>query len=255
MPSSTPPPNPSANTHKRPNATTSPTPTIKRTKTTTPPSDLKPSNMEESPMPPPTPDNMDSAPAPSNESTTAPATTPSPSPTHLTLTYHQGSLFTAPPHTLLIHACNTLGKWGAGIALAFKHIYPSAYKTYYNHCASKPARGTALLIAPSQPPGQGQAQVQDQDPGTHWIGCLFTSAKYGRNKDAEDVILRSTGQAMRDLLRSIAEMEKDGFVVGTVRMCKINSGKFGVEWEATEQVLREIVIEEGWRGEVEVWEP
>lgn len=40
-----------------------------------------------------------------------------------------------------------------------------------------------------------------------------------------------------------------------VRMCKINSGKFGVEWERTRGVLEDIVIREGWMGSVEVWNP
>jgi ADP-ribose 1''-phosphate phosphatase len=40
-----------------------------------------------------------------------------------------------------------------------------------------------------------------------------------------------------------------------VRMCRINSGKFGVEWERTEEVLRSVVIKEGWVEEVGVWMP
>jgi ADP-ribose 1''-phosphate phosphatase len=95
----------------------------------------------------------------------------------LSLTYRTGDIFAAPPQTLLIHACNTQGAWGSGIALAFKQQYPKAYAIYNVFCTkehllkSRPVpTGTALLIPPV-------------DAGnTHWIGCLFTSAKYGKGK-------------------------------------------------------------------------
>jgi len=35
-----------------------------------------------------------------------------------------GNLLTAPHGAILVHACNTLGSWGAGIALAFRGKYP-----------------------------------------------------------------------------------------------------------------------------------
>lgn len=43
-------------------------------------------------------------------------------------------------------------------------------------------------------------------------------------------------------------------MVGSLRMCKINSGKFGVEWERTEMVLREVKVEEGQRNDIEIWD-
>jgi ADP-ribose 1''-phosphate phosphatase len=46
----------------------------------------------------------------------------------------------------------------------------------------------------------------------------------------------------------------DGGIEG-VRMCRINSGKFGVEWERTEKVLEGIEVAGGWMGVVEVWDP
>jgi ADP-ribose 1''-phosphate phosphatase len=178
---------------------------------------------------------------------------PSPGPSSptvktLQLTYHTGDIFaSAPPTTLLIHACNTRGHWGAGIARAFKDLYPSAYTLHHDFCTKSPhsktnsvPTGTAQLIPPTDPQG-------------HWIGCLFTSAGYGRKKDGEESILRNTGLAMEMLLELVRRAEEGGMRIGEVRMCRINSGKFGVEWERSEAVLKGVVVREGWRGEVGVW--
>ncbi|ORY16902.1 hypothetical protein BCR34DRAFT_454008, partial [Clohesyomyces aquaticus] len=169
----------------------------------------------------------------------------------LTLTYHTGDIFSAPPNTLLIHACNTQGSWGAGIAAAFRQRYPSAYRHYRSHCLShhNPStnpvpRGSFLLIPP--------CETNPRAP-KHWIGCLFTSANYGRAKDAPDVILGNTGPSVRGLLEEVGRKESEGVEIGEVRMCKINSARFGVEWSRTVGVLEGIRMEEGWRGSVEVW--
>ena len=166
----------------------------------------------------------------------------------LTLTYHTGDIFAAPPQTLLIHACNTQGSWGAGIAAAFRTHYPQAYKRYRAYCISShnpstnPVRtGTCLLIPPCE---------TDPDRQKHWIGCLFTSAKYGKGKDKPNVILANTGPAMRELLEQFKEEGGDD---KEVRMCKINSARFGVEWKRTVEVLEGIRVEDGWVGDVEVW--
>ncbi|KAF3247403.1 ADP-ribose 1''-phosphate phosphatase [Orbilia oligospora] len=75
-----------------------------------------------------------------------------------------GDIFAAPTNSVLIHACNCQGSWGAGIALAFKQLYPAAYRIYHNHCTnvSNPSSllGTTLLIPP-----------QPTDRKTHWIAC------------------------------------------------------------------------------------
>jgi len=172
------------------------------------------------------------------------------SPKSLELSYHKGDIFVAPPHTLLIHACNTQGHWGAGIAKAFKTLYPKAYTAHHNFCAkqhnpkTRPVpTGTAQLLAPV-------------DSGTdHWIGCVFTSAKYGKAKDKPDVIVKNTAASMRMLLELVRIAGGEGDGVKQIRMCKINSGKFGVPWEKTEEVLKGIVLREGWMGRIEVWEP
>ncbi|KAF2010205.1 hypothetical protein BU24DRAFT_428218 [Aaosphaeria arxii CBS 175.79] len=167
----------------------------------------------------------------------------------LTLDLHIGDMFAAPPNTVLIHACNTQGSWGAGIAAAFRIKYPEAYKVYRSHClrSREPQRAltsTCLLIPPCETrPGARK----------HWIACLFTSARYGKAKDKPDVILQNTGPSMRDLLEQIKRQEAAGKVIAGLRMCKINSAKFGVPWHRTVNVLESIDVKGSERNTVEVW--
>ncbi|OAL03715.1 hypothetical protein IQ06DRAFT_291420 [Phaeosphaeriaceae sp. SRC1lsM3a] len=191
--------------------------------------------------------------------TTSTATAKAPIPATLQLTYHTGDIFTAPPRTLLIHACNTQGHWGAGIAKAFKTLYPKGYKVHHDFCAKEHGKdnvvptGTAQLITPVD-----RKSGEEDGNGGHWIGCLFTSARYGKKKDKPDEIVKHTGESMEMLLELIRMADEEwgkGNGIGTIRMCKVNSGKFGVPWERTEEILKGIVLREGWRGTVEVWEP
>jgi ADP-ribose 1''-phosphate phosphatase len=170
----------------------------------------------------------------------------------LSLTYHTGDIFAAPPHTLLIHACNTQGSWGAGIAAAFRQHYPQAFKRYRDYClvSHKPSTnpvptGTCLLIPPCE---------TDPKKSKHWIGCLFTSAKYGKGKDKPAVILANTGPAMEDLLQQFMKADVEGREEAEVRMCRINSARFGVPWERTVAVLEGVEVEEAWVRDIEVWD-
>ena len=185
-------------------------------------------------------------------STSPPALVPAPTsskstPQTISLTYHTGDIFAAPDHTVLIHACNTKGEWGAGIAVAFKTAYPNAYTAYREHCLSSATTvqtGTCLLIAPCET-GTGPK---------HRIAYLFTSAEYGVKKDGPDEILKNTELAVRDLLVKLKQAKENGDNLGSLRMCKINSGKFGVQWERTEGVLEGIRREEVRGQEVEIWD-
>lgn len=155
----------------------------------------------------------------------------------LTVTQITGDIFDAPPNAVIIHACNCLGSWGAGIAAAFKAHYPPAYVEHNSHCSShKPTElfGTAQLIPPS-PKTKRQ----------HYVGCLFTSKRFGRFKDSPRDILAATRPAMIDLLTQIKDIKEQGGTISEVRICQINAGLFNVPWEKTKEVLEEIAVQEG----------
>jgi ADP-ribose 1''-phosphate phosphatase len=103
------------------------------------------------------------------------------------LTYVTCDLFAAPTNTILVHACNTVGSWGGGIATVFKEKYPSQFEPYKLHCKEhgQALIGTCLLI-----PGD-----------KHDIACLFTSRAYGKRKDKPDEILAATKTAVQDLIK------------------------------------------------------
>jgi ADP-ribose 1''-phosphate phosphatase len=180
---------------------------------------------------------------------------------HTTLSHHNADLFTAPPHTLLCHATNAQGTWGAGIAAAFKKHYPAAFKIYAAHCAKWPTSsllGTTFLIPP-----QEKSFSKSEREAQHWIGCLFTSEKKGKGKGSKESILEATGDAVRDLVRRVRDLHEDAaaadaaggskVAIASVRMCKINSGLFGVPWGATAAVVEGIEVEDGDLKEIEVF--
>ncbi|KAL5385767.1 hypothetical protein DPSP01_004549 [Paraphaeosphaeria sporulosa] len=151
-----------------------------------------------------------------------------------------GDLFDAPDDVVLVHACNTQGSWGAGIAKEFRRRYPMAFSLYQEHCLanhhpkSDPVpTGSCLLIPPSE-----------ERPGSrrHWVACLFTSEKYGRSKDSQARILANTPLAFRHLLHLLRRQAREiGSAIQEIRMCQINSGLFAVEWENTRMLLEAVL--------------
>lgn len=165
----------------------------------------------------------------------------------MSLTYHVGDVFQdAPENCLLVHACNTQGHWGAGIAKAFKQKYPKAYTAHNKFCAKEHSKTQPV------PTGSAQLLAPVDSDSHHWIGCLFTSAKYGKAKDKLDTIVKNTTASMKMLLELVMMADSE---ISKIRMCKINSGKFGVPWEKTEEALKSITLQEGWRETIEIWEP
>ncbi|KAG8832218.1 AAA+-type ATPase [Serendipita sp. 399] len=141
--------------------------------------------------------------------------------THPFITVHEGDLFAnAPERCVLVHACNTQGSWGSGIAAVFKAKFPDAFEIYHQVCTEKGPEllGTCLLI----PSG-------DKD-----IACLFASRGYGRNKDPKRTILDSTRGAVADLQRQLEDSDKP------IYGCRINAGLFRVPWEETVAVLQDL---------------
>jgi ADP-ribose 1''-phosphate phosphatase len=152
------------------------------------------------------------------------------------ITHIKADIFAAPAGSILVHACNTRGSWGAGIATAFLERYPGAFAKYKNHCAKhgESLVGTCLLIR--------------GDP--HDVACLFTSKDYGRRVDPPAAILAATRLAVADLLKQNEDPVKElhAWYVCTILADRIlnysasrfNSERFGVAWEETEKILVEL---------------
>ncbi|KAJ5901529.1 hypothetical protein N7495_002057 [Penicillium taxi] len=179
-----------------------------------------------------------------------------------------GNLFDAPEGSALIHACNSRGIWGSGIAKEFKERYPTAYGIYRNHCLGhirnrtihdvvnlkaennnesdnlisvrRPV-GTALIIPP---------QTLDRRYGGkgHWVICLFTSFDYGKRADPPDLIVNSTYAALHHLKIQLNTLEERNFYLeeatpGQLMACRFNSGLFGVFWERTRRLLEKVDLD------------
>ena len=142
----------------------------------------------------------------------------------MSVTTLKGNLFEAPVGSIIVHACNTKGVWGSGIAKEFAKRFPYARLIYSQACQQHGANllGTCLLI----PTGE---------QGGYVIGCLFTSKNYGGHVDAPPKILKATKLAVDDLLRQAKIMKP----TRPIYMCKINSGLFKVPWNDTKDILKE----------------
>lgn len=169
-----------------------------------------------------------------------------------------------PPNTILLHACNCVGRWGSGVAKDIAEAYPRAAAVYARHCrANNPETlvGRCLLIQPQ--PGEQRAV---------WIACLFTSRGYGRasarrcGRDEPDIILDQTIRALLDLrdqldvfsnihvgrLDRALRSDKTQVFTGNLRpnmhiySPRFNSGRFAVPWYKTEAIVMESFG--GWSG-------
>lgn len=138
------------------------------------------------------------------------------------ITTIKGNLFDAPKGSIIIHAVNTKGVWGAGIAKEFAKRFPKARDVYALACQEKghTLLGTCLLIP----------------AGDFTLGCLFTSKGYGQFVDPPAKILKATETALADLIKQ----NTDGKPLHT---CKINSGLFNVPWDDTKALLKATGIE------------
>lgn len=140
----------------------------------------------------------------------------------MALTYKKMDLFEAPALSILTHACNCRGSWGAGIALEFQKRFPKAYATYAKSC--KESNGENL----------GGALFTDLE-NDHFVACLFTSNNYGKSLDPKAKILENTSTSIRLLLEMVAAK---GYPIYSN---KFNSGLFRVPWEETEAILKPLV--------------
>lgn len=140
-----------------------------------------------------------------------------------TMIYRKGSLFkAAEPGAVLVHACNTQGSWGAGIAAQFKKKYPQAYNDYKNWCEKYPDELIGSYI-----------KLKDKDTT---IGCLFTSSGYGDKKDPQETILENTRKSIQAFIHTLPYR-------AVVNSPKINAGLFKVPWKETEKIIKTCLLE------------
>ncbi|KAK0741879.1 hypothetical protein B0T21DRAFT_408732 [Apiosordaria backusii] len=156
----------------------------------------------------------------------------------LVLTHQKGDLFDAPPDSVLIHACNTIGKWGGGIAATFKKYYPAAFESdRYRLVKDDDPTGHPNPVNDGQgdevkgdEAKDGDASKPTHEKDIHYVACVFTSKSIGAHRDPPEMILKNTEKAMKNLMFQLSNVkfnQKDCPYIPQVRMCMINSGLFG----------------------------
>lgn len=148
------------------------------------------------------------------------------------ITYKKMSLFDAPKDAIIIHACNSQGMWGSGIAKPFAENYPKSYqdyKAFVEKCNQ--TRGTACGLA-----DMSQAHITEP----HWVGWIVTSHNYSTQKDPPELIKIHTTLALQDLCKALYRAHtKDATI--DVYSNKFNSGLFAVPWADSELILNTIL--------------
>ena len=208
------------------------------------------------------------------------------SPPNVKITNLTGDLTIDPPDkSIVIHAVNCLGEWGSGVALALAKALTGAYEVYKNECRQKKPPETMLGGILLIPPQKGDYDLTPAADGSgsprrprRWVCCLFVSVGYGRatktkpGKSKPADIIRHTRTALGRLreflstgkMKEVAywksETEEkagqDKSALDNIWTCKFNSGSFGVKWDTTLDVIKEVFQEfqdeEGWSGEIKV---
>jgi ADP-ribose 1''-phosphate phosphatase len=134
------------------------------------------------------------------------------------LTTVKMSLFDAPEGSILIHAANSQGVWGSGIAKEMKERFPLAFRRYNAQCS------TYLMT--------GQYDLTFDK--THHIASIVTSNNYGEKVDSPEEILVNTTIAIYELLK-YADKKLP------IYSNKFNSGLFRVPWFKTEEIIKVFV--------------
>lgn len=156
-------------------------------------------------------------------------------------------------------AVNCQGVWGMGIALEIKKRLPQAFAVYHQRCVDLGSDliGQCLLIPPQ--PADYEVRTRHHLVYSHrrWIACLFTSTGYGKKnrsnpgRDPVDQILTHTKTALGDLRMQLegfgpsnfnadSNWQTDDEKPGRILAVKFNSGAFGVPWESTEALIKEV---------------
>lgn len=150
------------------------------------------------------------------------------------ISYKKISLFDAPKDSVIIHACNSQGVWGSGIAKPFKEKYPQSFQDYNKFCLmANEERGTAC----------GRAQLSSYpDSESHWVGWIVTSHDYGPKKDSPEQIKVNTTLALAELCKKLyLAHPREDFPTIDVYSNKFNSGLFAVPWTDSELILETVL--------------
>jgi ADP-ribose 1''-phosphate phosphatase len=150
----------------------------------------------------------------------------------MSISYKKMSLFDAPEGEIIVHACNSQGVWGSGIAKPFKENYPKSFLDYHHFCKTETAkRGSATGLAGLS--GLDRAEK-------HWVGWIVTSHDYGPNKDSVEQIKINTTLALMSLCKQLYDAHPSTETID-VYSNKFNSGLFAVPWEASELILETVL--------------
>jgi len=150
------------------------------------------------------------------------------------ISYQNISLFDAPAESVIIHACNSQGVWGSGIAKPFKEKYPFSFIDYNSFCINaNKSRGSAC----------GRASLSTfHTSEAHWVGWIVTSHNYGELKDSPELIKIHTTMALMELCKKIYMAHpKDEHETINVYSNKFNSGLFNVPWQDSELILKTVL--------------
>lgn len=150
------------------------------------------------------------------------------------VSYKTMSLFDAPKDCVIVHACNSQGVWGSGIAKAFKEKYPHSFVVYNRFCSiANQERGTACGRA-------SLSTFHDDEP--HWVGWIVTSHNYGPLKDSPEQIKINTTLALAEFCRKVYTAHPpEEYPTIDVYSNKFNSGLFNVPWEDSELILNTVL--------------
>jgi ADP-ribose 1''-phosphate phosphatase len=150
------------------------------------------------------------------------------------ITYQKLNLFDVPNESIIVHACNSQGVWGSGIAKPFREKFPFSFIDYSKFCMiANKERGTAC----------GRAGLSTfNEAESHWVGWIVTSHDYGPKKDSPELIKIYTTMALMELCKKIYMAHpKDGHPSIDVYSNKFNSGLFGVPWEDSALILNTVL--------------
>jgi ADP-ribose 1''-phosphate phosphatase len=150
----------------------------------------------------------------------------------MAIVYKKGSLFETSKGSILVHSVNAKGIWGKGIAVEFKKRFPESFQFYYELCNEYGANLVGTYI---EGPKENEYKVCN----------LVTSNGYGKFRDSKENILFNTRTAIRFLL--------EDHLNENINSNMFNSDLFGVPWNDTEKILKEVTDEVGYKSDWTVW--